>query len=113
MRRTELDANVAAALAYAAGILTGLIFLNLDPYRRNRTVRFHAWQSIFFCLAWMAISMLNGIFSFGSFYLGILTPFVGLAFLVLWVLLIVKAYNGDSLRLPLLSDWADQQADKV
>ena len=47
-----LATNVAATLAYLAGFITGIIFLVLDPYRSNSVVRFHAYQSIFFNVAW-------------------------------------------------------------
>jgi uncharacterized membrane protein len=43
-----LASNIAAALAYSAGFVTGFVFLLHEPYRRDAHVRFHAWQSIFF-----------------------------------------------------------------
>src|SRR5450755_1988982 len=42
-----LNDNVASALCYLFGFITGIIFLLLGPYNRNRTIRFHAFQSIF------------------------------------------------------------------
>jgi len=45
-----LTSNIAAALAYVLGLVTGIIFLVLEPYKRDRFVRFHAMQSIFFVL---------------------------------------------------------------
>ena len=50
-----LQANTAGALAYLAGIITGIIFLVIDPYKSDRFVRFHAFQSIFFNVAWIAL----------------------------------------------------------
>src|SRR5262245_24247815 len=44
--------NVAAALCYALGLLTGIIFLLIAPYNQNRAIRFHAFQSIFLNVAW-------------------------------------------------------------
>ena len=46
-----MDENVAAALCYLLGVLTGILFLVLEPYNRNPVIRFHAFQSIF---AWIA-----------------------------------------------------------
>src|ERR1700722_3438253 len=46
-----LSDNVAAALCYLITILSGVLFLVLEPYNRNRTIRFHAYQSIFFGVA--------------------------------------------------------------
>ena len=50
-----LTANTAGALAYLAGIVTGILFLVIDPYKSDRFVRFHAFQSIFFNVAWIAL----------------------------------------------------------
>src|ERR1700679_1592528 len=46
-----MEENVASALCYALGWITGVLFLVLEPYNKNRTVRFHAFQSIFFNIA--------------------------------------------------------------
>src|SRR5579862_8735191 len=47
--------NMASALCYALWILTGVLFLVLEPYNRNRAIRFHAFQSIFVFIAWVAM----------------------------------------------------------
>ena len=52
---TGLGANAAAALAYLAGIVTGILFLVIEPSKSDRFVRFHAFQSIFFNVAWIAL----------------------------------------------------------
>ena len=49
-----MDTNVVGALTYVAGFITGIVFLVLDPYKSNSFVRFHAFQSIFFNVAWVA-----------------------------------------------------------
>ena len=49
-----MDTNVVGALTYLAGFVTGIVFLVLDPYKSNSFVRFHAFQSIFFNVAWVA-----------------------------------------------------------
>lgn len=102
--------RVMAALCYAFGIVSGVIFLNLDPHRKSPLIRFHAWQSIFFCLAWFAFSGMAGAFNLGFIYGWFLAPFMGLAAFVLWVLLIVKAYNGEKFELPVISELAEKQA---
>ena len=48
-----IDTNLVGALTYLAGFITGIIFLVLDPYKSNSFVRFHAFQSIFFNVAWI------------------------------------------------------------
>src|SRR5579862_5337508 len=54
-----LEENLACALCYVLGLLTGVLFLVLEPYNRNRLIRFHAFQSIFLWLAslvcWIAV----------------------------------------------------------
>src|SRR5579872_5078231 len=46
-----MEENVASALCYLFGWITGVIFLVLAPYNQNRTIRFHAFQSIFWNIA--------------------------------------------------------------
>src|SRR4051794_23372489 len=53
--------NVAAALCYVLGLITGIVFLVLAPYNRNPAIRFHAFQSIFLSVAWIAIRIALGI----------------------------------------------------
>src|ERR1700744_2465753 len=52
---SDIQPNVAGALAYLAGLITGIIFLVIDPYKSDRFVRFHAFQSILFNVAWIAL----------------------------------------------------------
>src|SRR5579871_190517 len=55
-----MQENVAAALCYALGFITGIIFLVLEPYNRNRNIKFHAWQSIFLSGALVILNILVG-----------------------------------------------------
>jgi uncharacterized membrane protein len=105
--RTSLgfDANVAAALAYLLGWISGVVLLLTE--RQNRFVRFHALQSILvfgtLSLAWflcLSIPLLGWLISF------ILIPPVSA---VLWLLLMFKAYQGDRFKLPLAGDIAEQR----
>jgi hypothetical protein len=50
--------NVASTLCYVLGLITGIIFLVLEPYSKNRTVRFHAFQSIFLNVAVIVIEII-------------------------------------------------------
>src|SRR5579871_3633873 len=54
-----MEENVAAALCYIP--IVGLIFLLVEPYNKNRTVKFHALQSLFYCIAWIAVGIALGI----------------------------------------------------
>src|SRR5689334_21812826 len=55
--------NVIAALCYVGFAITGIIFLMVEPYSRDEYVRFHARQSIAFTVAWIAFSIVMGVFT--------------------------------------------------
>jgi uncharacterized membrane protein len=106
-----LTDNVASALCYAMGFITGILFLVLEPYSRNRQIRFHAFQAIFLnvaCLviwyAWIFISMASGTL------LLFLSPLVSLAIFILWLFMIFKAYQGEKIVLPVIGPLAEKQA---
>src|SRR5579862_9777889 len=94
--------NMASALCYLLGVLTGVLFLVLEPYNRNRTIRFHAFQSIFVWIAmvaiWIVVTMLSLMLAtipFLGFMLSVLLHFgVALGIFVLWLMLMYKAYNN-------------------
>lgn len=100
-----LDPNVAAALSYALGWLTGLVFYLTEP--ENRFVRFHAMQSI---VVFGALSVLC-IFLQVIPILGILTVIFLVIPLsaILWLFLMYKAYQGAHFKLPIVGDIAERQ----
>jgi uncharacterized membrane protein len=103
-----ISENVAGALCYLVGFISGIIFLVIAPYNQNRFVRFHAFQSIFAHLGLILLSTLLTIVTHG-FGL-VLFPLIGLATIVLWIYLMVMAYQGKSVRLPVVGDLAAKQA---
>jgi uncharacterized membrane protein len=110
-----LTDNMAAALAYALTIITGILFLVLAPYNQSKFVRFHAFQSIFFFAAWIAFWIVVTIVNIMmpavlSILIGLLSIVVWLAGIVVWVLLMVKAYNNERFKLPIIGDLAEKQA---
>jgi uncharacterized membrane protein len=113
-----MEENVASALCYVLGLLTGVLFLVLAPYNQNRLIRFHAFQSIFMHIAsiivFIGLMIVMGVLHFIPFLgaiLGLmLYPLVGLAFFVLWLMLIYKAYNGERWVLPIIGPLAEKQA---
>ena len=110
--------NVASALCYLVTVLTGILFLVLEPYNRNKTIRFHAFQSIFFFAAWIAIWIVVSILSMtlgtlpviGWIFGALLYMVVGLGFFVVWIMLMYKAYNNEKLVLPVIGPLAEKQA---
>jgi uncharacterized membrane protein len=110
-----LSDNMAAALSYLFTVITGILFLVLEPYNRSKFVRFHAFQSIFFFAAWMVfwilMTILTYMLPFGlGFLLGLLSIVVWLGGLAVWILLMVKAYNNERFKLPVIGDLAEKQA---
>lgn len=113
-----LTMNLAAALSYALGPITGILFLVLDPYKNNRLVRFHAMQSIFFSVACIAFaivwSILVGILvSIAGFWvLTVDVPLrllIGLGIFGFWLYLMFQAYSEREYRIPWLGDFAAKQ----
>jgi len=108
--------NVACALCYALGFITGILFLVLAPYNQNKTVRFHAFQSIFLNVAVFVIEIVFGIVTsimfriMGFFMAGLLWPLFGLACLALWIYMMLSAYQGKTVVLPVIGPLAKQQA---
>ena len=100
---TGLDENVAGLLCYVAGWISGLVFILIE--KENKLVRFHAIQSI----------VVFGVLTVASFILGWI-PIIGAIFtwiiwvigVVLWIVLMVKAYQGAKFKLP----WVGNLAEK-
>ncbi len=107
-----LDDNVAGALAYVT-IIPAIIFLVLEPYNRKRFIRFHSFQCLFFAVAWTVLWIGLEIIAHIPF-LGWMTilvwPLVSLAGFVIWLILVLKAYQGQMFKLPIIGDMAEKQA---
>jgi uncharacterized membrane protein len=105
--------NVAGMLAYVT-IIPAIIFLVVEPYNKSRFVRFHSWQSIFFNVAWWILWIGLRIVIHIPF-LGFLTllvwPLVGLGGLIVWIILVLKANQGQMFKLPVIGDLAEKQAN--
>jgi len=115
---TGMADNVAGTLCYVLGFITGILFLVLEPYNRNKKVRFHAFQSIFLSVAWFALWIVLQIFfsilmaiSWAMFSLiSGLSMLIGLAFFVLWLYLLWKTYQDQKVVLPVIGPLAEKQA---
>jgi uncharacterized membrane protein len=113
-----MDANVEAGLSYLFSIVGGLIFYFGE--KQNRFVRFHAMQSILFNAFWIVLFIV--LFTVQSLLyatvilipLGIvftcLTFLLPLALLVVWIVLMVYAFQGKYLKLPVIGDYAERYA---
>jgi len=109
---TGLADNVAGLLAYVT-IIPAIVFLVLEPYSKRQFVRFHAFQSIFLWVACVAagigLSML-GMLPVIRWVALFIWPLLGLAELVIWLLCLLKAYQGQLFKLPVIGDLAEKQA---
>ncbi len=113
---TGLDENVASALSYVLGFVTGIILFLVES--KNETVRFHAAQStvVFggLFVASIAVSFLQAMFAvgnaagfiFGTIF-GLLSMLISLLGLILWIYLIVRSYQGSNPRIPVAAGIAD------
>ncbi len=106
-----LPENVAAGLAYFT-VVPAVLFLLIEPYRRNPFVRFHSWQSIFLFIAiaavrsveMMLVAMLPSAMAFaiGSLF--------SLLFFIAWLVATIKAFQGARYSLPLIGSFAERTA---
>jgi len=102
-----IDENIEGLLCYILGFITGILFLVLE--KENRFVRFHAMQSIATFLPLFVISMVLGFIPIIGW---VISPLIGLVGLILWLLLMYKAFKGEKYKLPIAGDFAEQQIGK-
>ena len=104
--------NVAGLLVYLF-FIPAIIFLVVEPYSKNKFVRFHCFQELFLAGAWIGVSIVLSVLAFIP-GIGLVTlllwPLLGLAGLALWIILMVKAYQGQMWKLPFIGDLAEKQA---
>ena len=113
---TGLDPNVASALAYLAGPLSGVLVLAAE--RSNADVRFHAWQSIIGLGALWAIGFLLYGLAFTALFVSAtgfrvllwLAVLAWAGWIVLWVMCLLKAFRGERWKIPLVGDYAERRS---
>lgn len=113
-----LEPNVAGLLSYVLGFVTGIIFLLIE--KDNKFIKFHAVQSILFSAAVFILNFIVNalvvpiIFSglSGLAFLGLLSTGLTLAFFVLWIMLMIKAYQNQEWELPIIGKIAKDYAKK-
>src|SRR5580698_10081477 len=104
--------NVAGMLAYIT-FIPAIIFLVTPPYNQSRFIRFHSFQSIFLFVAVVAIQIGLSVLTIVPFLIFITAPLhmlVALAALVVWIILLLKANQGQMYKLPIIGDLAEKQA---
>ena len=100
---TGIQENVAGLLSYFAGWITGLVFILLE--QENKFIRFHAMQSI---IVFGSLSVVGSIFGWIPFLGWAIAILLGGLGFILWIVLMVKAYQGEMYKLV----WAGNLAEK-
>ena len=108
---TGLEPNLAAALSYLCGWVTGLIFFLIE--KENNFVRFHAFQSIVISASFTVLYIGLGILTripFLGWLFWVAYPILGIAGFVAWILLMIKAYQGERFHFPIAGEFAEKHA---
>ena len=103
---TGLEENIAGLLCYVLGWVSGLVFILIE--KENKFVRFHAVQSI---IVFGALTIASLVLGWIPVIGGFLTGVLWLLGVVLWIVLMIKAYQGTRYKLPLSGDLAEKWAD--
>jgi uncharacterized membrane protein len=112
--------NVAGMLAYVT-FIPSIIFLVMEPYNKNRFVRFHSWQNLFFCGAllalWIAYMIIAIVFAFIPILGHVINLLIWLTLffgeITVWIILVIKANSGQMWKLPFIGDLAEKQANAM
>lgn len=112
--------NVAGLLAYIT-LLPAIFFLVVEPYNKNKFIRFHSFQCLFMAGAWIAcfigLGILGTMIAFVAPLMGLLMIplyFVaGFGFFVLVVICLIKAYSGQMWKVPFIGNLAEKQANNI
>ena len=101
---TGLEANIAGALCYLLGFITGILFLVLE--KDSKFVRFHAMQST---IVFGGIFVLNVILTVIPLVGWLVAMLLFPVTLILWIVLMIKAFQGARFKLPVVGDIAENQ----
>lgn len=113
-----LTDNVAGMLAYVT-IIPAILFLVLEPYNKNRFIRFHSFQSIFFAVGWIAlwigVMIISAVLAFipilGHLIALLMWMVISIGFFIIWIILLIKANQGQMYKLPIIGDLAEKQSN--
>lgn len=113
---TGLTPNVAAMMCYILLPISSIIFLIVE--KKDSDVRFHAWQGIFFSVGVFVVMfallvlgvLLGALAGFLGRFVEFFVPIVGLAAFGVWLVCLIKAYQGERWKIPFIGDMAERQA---
>ena len=123
---TGLDENIAALLSYVFGWVSGLVFFLME--KDSKLVRFHAMQSILFCVVVAVLGIALWVVTFLFLLVGAMLPDImgsllallgtliwlvfSVALLIAWIMCLVRAYQGQFFKLPVIGNMADKIVNK-
>ena len=110
--QSGLSDSAASGLAYL--FIPAIIFLATAPYNQKPAIKFHAWQSIFLTIAYIVVQVgltILGHLPFFGIITGFLSILVWLGFFILWLIVMIKAFNGQLFKIPVIGDFAEKQAN--
>ncbi len=110
--------NIVGLLCYLVGVICPILFLVLEPYNKKKFVKFHAFQSLFLTAAWIGLCIALTILAMiithipilGAIIMLLLWVVIGFGGFALWIMLLVKAYQGQMWQLPVIGPLADKQS---
>jgi len=107
-----LTPSLAATLSYIPILIPAIVFLVWAPYNRDKTVRFHAWQSLFLQIAWIVVGILLSItipmVSWQLWFL--ISRVLNLTVIVFALFMMWKTYKNEKVVLPVIGEMAQKQA---
>ena len=106
----NIEENIASMLCYIGLWVTGLIFYLIE--KENKIVKFHAMQSL---LTFIGVFIVYFVIFFLSWFVPFMWMFFylfGLLVFILWIILVIKAYQGEKFKLPIVGDIAEKEAQK-
>ncbi len=116
---TGLASNLASTLCYVCMPISSIIFMLLD--KEDKDVQFHAWQGTTFGVGYLVAivaiqilsAILGAIMTFLGLIVGLVIPLLGLGAFILWVVCLIKAYQGERWKIPYIGDFAEKKAGIV
>jgi uncharacterized membrane protein len=113
---TGLAPNIASLLSYICMPITSIVFLLIE--KDSSDVKFHAWQGTIFGVGYIVVIMalqliaaiLGAIWSVLGIIVAFFVPIVGLAAFIVWIVCLVKAYQGEKWKIPYVGDFAAKKA---
>ena len=105
-----MSSNAAAAISYIT-FIPAVLFLVIEPYNRDRFVRFHAWQCIALTIVAVGIRIIFAVLTMMSFHLLwwlflLIRMALGLILFVFWLIALIKASQGQWYKIPIVGDLA-------